>query len=459
MSDYFDDFPEIQNDPNPDPDRKASNKATAARSQTIFRVALALVAAIVIFFAGFFTYYLTLDRELRSLLWFKKQIQSQYYQPISDDEFWNAAIDGVEGILDDYSELYTAKEYDEVIASSQGIKLGTGASFFYGTNLIYKVAINSPAFFAGVEEGTYVTGVGHTRTDIRNTFNGADLSAAFDAIEDGEEFYLRVSAAAENDTESAKLYAVKKEEYTESYAFYATSESRWALVREESGLRWKRYGEGIEGLNTETAYIRLIQFYGNAYESVAQAMRQYREDGKTQLIFDLRNNGGGSVDIMCAISSYFLKTGTSKNNVVMSAQYRNGKRENYAAKGNYYGDYLQNTKLYAMANHNSASASEALLGAMISYGALEYKDIFVSRQQDNNVTCRTYGKGIMQTTYPHFTTGEAAKLTTAKIYWPNGECIHGDGINITDDGVTPIDVRSSVEYNDPELQQVLQKIG
>ena len=48
----------------------------------------------------------------------------------------------------------------------------------------------------------------------------------------------------------------------------------------------------------------------------------------------------------------------------------------------------------------------------------------------NGYVYRTYGKGIMQTTFENITGGDAIKLTTAKIYWPNSNVsIHGVGIN------------------------------
>ncbi|MBP3434175.1 MAG: hypothetical protein J6K50_02765, partial [Clostridia bacterium] len=51
---------------------------------------------------------------------------------------------------------------------------------------------------------------------------------------------------------------------------------------------------------------------------------------------------------------------------------------------------------------------------------------------------KTYGKGIMQTTYPlKLINADAVKLTTAKIYWPvSGNCIHGRGILPEDGALT-----------------------
>lgn len=424
------------------------------KNKKIFIAVGCTLAAILLFFAGFFTYYLTLDEGLRSLLWYKDKIQSEYYEDISDDEFWNAAIGGAEGLLDEYSALYSADEYDEVVSSSKGQRLGIGASFFANTNLIYKVAINSPAFFAGVEAGTYVTGIGASDSEFEPTFTAAALSMQMARYDKGDTFYIRVSAAASDDTRTNSVYAVKKGVYTESFAIYSTNSDSFALIEGESGIKWERCGDGMSQLENDTAYIRLVQFYGNAAESVANAVAQFQQDGKSKLILDLRNNGGGSVDVMRSISSYFLKNADSKKNIVMTAEYKNGKKEKYYSKNNYYDDFLKDSSVYVMANHNSASASEALIGAMISYGTVSFSDIFVSRIQDN---CRTYGKGIMQTTFSNIITGEAAKLTTAKIYWPNGKCIHGTGISLADN-VTPVDTSAAIVYGDPELEWVCSQI-
>ena len=68
-----------------------------------------------------------------------------------------------------------------------------------------------------------------------------------------------------------------------------------------------------------------------------------------------------------------------------------------------------------LTNGYSASASEAFTGAARDYGVAV------------TVGTKTFGKGIMQTTYP-LANGGAFKLTTAKYYLPKGECIHQVGI-------------------------------
>ena len=84
-----------------------------------------------------------------------------------------------------------------------------------------------------------------------------------------------------------------------------------------------------------------------------------------------------------------------------------------------------------MGDDGTASASEALIGAMLDYDKEGIVNVVLSGYKDKSgeIVYRTYGKGIMQTTYENPTTGEAIRLTTAKIYWPTSDItIHGEGV-------------------------------
>jgi C-terminal processing protease CtpA/Prc len=68
---------------------------------------------------------------------------------------------------------------------------------------------------------------------------------------------------------------------------------------------------------------------------------------------------------------------------------------------------------------------------MVDYGALELSNLCLVEKSG---VAKTYGKGIMQTTYT-FGWGEAdaIRLTTAQIKWPKTDrCIHGVGLTPTD---------------------------
>ena len=167
------------------------------------------------------------------------------------------------------------------------------------------------------------------------------------------------------------------------------------------------------------AYIRFDTFTGSAEADFADAMARYKEEGKTQLILDLRDNGGGSVDILRNIASYFIKSEKGKKNVVMKVAYKTHVDDSYISDPSVYANYTFD-KIKVLINGNTASASEALIGAMLDYGTITYADLFGAT---------SYGKGIMQTTYSHTFNKDAIKLTTARIVWPISDtCIQGTGI-------------------------------
>ena len=98
-----------------------------------------------------------------------------------------------------------------------------------------------------------------------------------------------------------------------------------------------------------------------------------------------------------------------------------------------------------LVNSNTASASEALSGALQDYG----KAVLIGTQ--------TFGKGIVQTTYPLAQSGGWVKMTTGAYYTPNGRSIHGVGL--TPDYV----VENSEEGSDAQLEaavaHLLEELG
>ena len=96
---------------------------------------------------------------------------------------------------------------------------------------------------------------------------------------------------------------------------------------------------------------------------------------------------------------------------VVYTEDKNGNRQDYTSNGDTYLDY----PLAVLINGESASASEILAGAVKDY------------QYGTLIGTTTFGKGIVQTIFP-LEDGDAVKLTTAKYFTPNGNYIHGVGI-------------------------------
>ena len=164
---------------------------------------------------------------------------------------------------------------------------------------------------------------------------------------------------------------------------------------------------------------------------------------------------------MQGIAAYLMRGAESDSEPVMRAVYGNGREEIYLAGGDYYDEYFAGSEIYVAANRNTASASEALIGVMLSYDTIGYGNIFITELPNSTKPARTYGKGIMQTTFRNSLTEEAIKLTTATIHWPDeaGTCIHDRGITTADGAVPTQGAKTFGDYDDSELAWILSRVA
>ena len=381
--------------------------------------------ALVIFLGGMFTTWAMLDPQMRTLVTVKKKIQNEYYKEVTDEEFYKVIFGGINGgLLDAYSGYMTPEEFSAMLSEMDGNRIGIGLIFTTGTEeplRITRVCGNSPAEEAGVVAGETVVGCGKTVNEIApcNTF--ADFSAFLENYGEGEEFCVVLRLGVEE-----RIVKLHKAAYVENNVFYRTNDSAYAFTGANADVLTKR-GAPLTCLADDTAYIQLTQFTANAATEFSLAMGQFQKEGKQNLILDLRGNGGGYLDIMQSISSYFCKTATDKQPIVAVADYGE-KRKTYSANGNYYGEYFaEDSRICVLADKYSASASECLIGCMLDYEAITYQDICLVERRG---IAKTFGKGIMQeTSYVNFFMQDAITLTTAEIRWPvSNNSIHGRGV-------------------------------
>lgn len=156
-------------------------------------------------------------------------------------------------------------------------------------------------------------------------------------------------------------------------------------------------------LNKYTGYIKLEEFTATSHDEVATAIRNLKKQGMTQLIFDLRDNGGGYLDQAIAIADEFI----SKGDLIVYTDGRfRGRNDAYATNGGLF----EQGKLIVMINEMSASASEIVSGCV----------------QDNDrgkiIGRRTFGKGLVQE-QRNLPDNSAIRLTVARYYTPSGRCI------------------------------------
>lgn len=406
------------------------------KKQRVAACLTALGIAFGSFFAGAFVHYLTIDKEMRTLLKLKDRIQKSYYQEVTDEEFYDVLLDAVsDNLLDEYSWYLSRDEYKQSQEQAEGKQSGLGLVFSTAQEgleqmRVVRVCGNSPAEEKGIVAGEYLIGFGASETQIQESLRFDDFSNFLDDYGEGETFYLKVKGL----TGETRVVGIAKSDYVENYVFYRTNTTAYRFVGKDAVTPTQK-GEPLTCLDENTAYIRLTQFNGAASDEFNEAMKLFSSQNKKNLVLDLRGNGGGYLDIMLKIARYFCKTATSNKPIVAVADYGE-KTESFATKGNLYYDYFtEDSRITVLADNQTASASECLIGCMIDYGAISYQDICLA---ERNGEAKTFGKGIMQTTYPLLSgNGDAVKLTTARICWPvSKKCIHGVGILPTDGAKT-----------------------
>jgi len=187
-----------------------------------------------------------------------------------------------------------------------------------------------------------------------------------------------------------------------------------------------------------TGYVRLNMFNGTAARDVKKAIDELKTLGAKNMILDLRDNPGGLLDAVDFIASGFLPAGKT----IVSIKNRDGAAETTFSDG--YGFYEEGP-LVVLVNGGSASASELLAAAIKENG------------RGKLVGTTTFGKGSVQRGFP-LSNGGQLRLTVAKFYSPNGNVIHGKGVepDIEVEITDPANFKPGEPEKDPQLKKALK---
>ena len=345
----------------------------------------------------------------KSILDAANLVKQQSINEYSADEITDMMLTGLAYYIDDdYSYYFTPEAKTQYDDDRQGIiKGGIGVQVVTqedGSVLIVDVYDDSPAQKAGIKVGDYIIGV--DGTDV------AEIEELSEAILGENGTSVRITVRRSGD------------------------ELAYDVVRGQSQQTMVRY-RAIG----DVMYIQLKSFNGNAVEKFQEALEAVKSHKSKGIVLDLRDNGGGDLSILEKIGNMILPEGR-----IIYAQDRHG---NTVSEIKSSGADLD-LPIVILTNGNTASASEALAGAA----------------RDRNtavlVGTKTFGKGIMQSTYTLDNEG-AFKLTTAKYYLPSGECIHGTGLTPEYEVGLPGGEESRpydmTDEEDTQLQKALELLG
>lgn len=326
----------------------------------------------------------------------------------------------VDAYMDRYSEYYTKEEYEQRMSESQGNASGFGLNFYANSNKIYKVTGNSPAAKAGIKKDDRLLSYKYGEVVRSVQTNGLGLEGLA-AIEGQETTFVILRG------EQTLEFKIEKTEYTVTYIEYYDSQVKYYFQSDGGDKEPKAITDtnaGMIELDQKTAYIKFDLFEGDSARQMKDALEFMVERGRENLILDMRNNGGGNLNVLTEIASLFIDNQGKRDNVVAYAKTRNGE-EKYQTSGNGFVKGLK--KVSIIANMNTASASECLIGALLHYGDVLTMDRVVI-EKNGAGEAKTYGKGIMQTTF-WLAKGGALKITTGKMFWPDNQTsIHQVGI-------------------------------
>ncbi len=392
------------------------------KAKKIILSIVAIMGVVAVFFLGFFVRELTYTKNQRAVINILDKYEKYYYY---EDE--NVVDIISDAIFDKYSTYLTKEEYEKNVAEASGKKRGIGLAFLADSLEIVSVVSNSPCDKAGVKAGGTVIKISVDGVD--KPF--ADHQAFFDIMDETSLGSL-VKITIDYDGE-LKAFEVKKQEYKRSYVTYKDGTGSYNFI-DDGGMKLSL--RNLDCINIDkTAYVKYEQFSGKASGtdgSVGQlkyALSKFKNDGNKNLILDLRDNGGGYMSILSEVAGLFVEPSGS-NQVISYAKDKNSKIQKYYLKNSLYNDYAFEN-IIVLANQNTASASEVLIGAMLDYDSKGKVTVVLDGYQSGeNTVYKTYGKGIMQTTYLNFD-GSAVKATSAKLFWPKSNIsIHGNGVTV-----------------------------
>ena len=191
-------------------------------------------------------------------------------------------------------------------------------------------------------------------------------------------------------------------------------------------------------------YLRLSGFQKTSAEELDQAITALSTQGMQTLVLDLRGNPGGLLNVAVDIASRFVASGL----IVSTRGRADGQTQMLSANGRVRWDF----PLYILVDHDSASASEILAGALQDH------------QRATIVGARTYGKGSVQSIFSLRAAPAGLKLTTAKFYSPRNRPYSEQGVQpdvpiVSRTAAKPVDaaaqVREEANMGDPAVDPVL----
>lgn len=313
-----------------------------------------------------------------------KQLDLYYVDTLEADKLVKTATGSMLNTLDPYTEYYPDDERDDLKQMLTGKYAGIGSLIHYSKNedrcIISEPFENMPAAEGGLKAGDVILNIAGKEFGPKGSQNTNEFTESVSNAlrgEPGTSFIVKIQRPGEDKPREIKL--TRRAIKTPPISYYG-------MIAENTG------------------YIYLSSFPEGAATDVRRAVIDLKQKGAKQLVLDLRNNGGGSMQEAIDLVNLFI--GKGKTVVELKGKIKSA-NETYKTQREALDPDIP---LAVLVNGNTASSSEITAGTLQDYDRAVV------------IGTRTYGKGLVQQTRPLPYDG-VLKLTTSRYYIPSGRCI------------------------------------
>lgn len=343
-------------------------------------------------------------------------LQNDYYKELSESQLIDAMAIGMVNQLESPYTFYMTPEYVEEMED--------------------------------VMSGEY-SGIGAIVEQVGTSFQISDIIEDSPAEKSGlmiNDIFLAVDGKEVTEFEDISMLAlnIRGEQGTKvTIEIYRTSENKnyeFEITRENitnANIR-------SEMLTDDIGYVRIIEFNDGVSDNFITAMNDLQDQGAKNIVFDLRNNGGGYVNEVLYMLDYLLPEGE----LITEIGRRSGQEFEITESSDEEMGVPEDMKYACIMNNNSASASELFAGCLRDWNKAEL------------VGETSFGKGVGTITQ-YLEDGSAIQITNFYYNLPSGTNVDGEGLTPDYEVELPEDIRNMIisridSEEDTQLQKAIE---
>lgn len=338
------------------------------------KILLLTFAACIGVFFSFQSRFFEIAKQIEIYNTLFKELNINYIHEINPGEITNTAIKNTLKTLDPYTNFYNEQDVEDVRIRREGEYGGIGVLSYYTKKgiILAEIYKGFPADKAGLKAGDIITKVDDQE------LSGLDRNQLSQVLKGTPSKQLNLEVKRKN--QGLQIPITLDKIVLNPVPFYTM-------------------------LDAETGYIVLTRFTSQkATQEVIKAFKDLKEKGMQKLVFDLRDNPGGSLFDAINITNIFIP----RDKKVVDTRGKISKNtRTYKTKNDPIDAQIP---LVVLINDRSASASEIVSGALQDYD----RAVVLGK--------RSFGKGLVQR-YFNLNYGTQMKATISKYYTPSGRCI------------------------------------